>query len=145
MMTWEIWGSFACLSTSFLCLFQRSITRNSTTIPSHSLDCTPLFLGSSTCSWFKFTLALCWSAVLSFLSFSDWQVFNHLGNYKRLWAREAWAWHPRHYDEPLLRVWHSESFTEREEKMLYSAQAALHKLKRTWQLGCLREKEHALS
>lgn len=83
----------------------------------------PLVLGSSICSWFRFTLALCWPAILCLLSFSDWQVFNHLGNGRPLWVREVWAWHPRHGDESLLRVWHYKSFTEWEEKMLYSAEA----------------------
>lgn len=123
MMTWEVRGSFAHLSTSFLCLLQRSVIRKSTTILSCSLDCIPLLLGSTICSWFRFTLALCWPAVLSLLSFSDWQVFNDLEDDRPLWAREVWAWHPRHRDEPLLRQWHYKSFIKWEEKMLYSAQA----------------------
>jgi len=53
----------------------------------------------------------------------DWQVFNHLGSNRPLPAREAWAWHPRHHHEPLLRAWHYKSFIGWEEKMPYSAQA----------------------
>lgn len=141
----ERWVSSARLSASFLCLFQRFVTRKSTTIPWHSLDCIPLFLRSSIC-WFRIILALCWPAALCFLSFFNWQVFNHLENYRPLWEREVRTWHPRHPDECLLRVWHYKSFIKWENAVLCTSnRAALHKLKRTWQLGCLREKEHVLS
>lgn len=73
----ERWVSSACLSVSFLCLFQRFVTRKSTTILWHSLDFIPLFLCSRIC-WFRIILALCWHTALCFLSFSDWQIFNHL-------------------------------------------------------------------
>lgn len=49
-------GSFACLSTSFLYVFQRPVTRKSTTIHPCSLVWIPFSLGSTTCSWSRFPL-----------------------------------------------------------------------------------------
>lgn len=67
-------------------------------------------------------------------------------NCRHSWEREARTWHPRHPDESLLRVWHYKSFIKWENAVFCTSnRAALHKLKRTWQLGCLREKEHVLS
>lgn len=52
------------------------------------LDCIPLFLCSSIW-WFRIILALCWHTALCFLSFSDWQVFNHL-EITDFCGREKW-------------------------------------------------------
>lgn len=67
-------------------------------------------------------------------------------NYRPLWERGVRTWHPRHPDESLLRLWRYKSFIKWENTVFCTSnRAALHKLKRTWQLDCLRGKKHVLS
>lgn len=100
------WPSVRCIP---ICISEAR-NKKSTTIHSCSLGCIPFSLGSTTCSWCRFPLDLSWSAALCFLSPSAWQVFKHLENVRPLWAREGWAWHLQHGDEPLLCVGHCKGF-----------------------------------